>query len=144
MADFNAYKHRPSIKGRWILSHTDCSPSAFMTTLAFSWAWSMTIAEKFQQDNLYNNISTLKLPSHLWMGFLEGQHISQMNGKPTCLVEIVVGEEVWNMSDKDIQQRTKLTSLNDRINASIVSSIARMRYQNWNCGHGLPRFRFSS
>ena len=29
--------------------------------------------------------------SSLWMVFLKGQHISQMNGKPTCIVEIVVG-----------------------------------------------------
>ena len=50
-----------------------------------------------------------------------------MNGKPTtCVVEIVVGKEVWNKSRQGLI--VKLASLNDRINASIVSSMARMRY----------------
>ena len=42
------------------------------------------------------------------MVFLEDQHISQMNGKPiTCVVEIVVGEEVWNKSRQGLTVQGK-------------------------------------
>ena len=44
------------------------------------------------------------------------------------MIEIVVGEEVWNKSKKASQNSVMLASLNYRINASIVSSMVRMRY----------------
>ena len=76
-------------------------PSPFLNSIGLFKSLVYCHRWKVSTGLLYHKISTLKLVSHLWMVFLEGQHISQMNGKPTtCVVEMVVGEEVWNKSRK--------------------------------------------
>ena len=42
------------------------------------------------------------------------RHVSQMDGKPSCVVHIVVGEYGWNQSNQ-YYYRSKLASLNNQV-----------------------------
>ena len=77
-------------------------------------------------ENLRQDLCTTKFPfwnSLATSGWRCSRVIISLRwiGSHHCVVEVVVGGEVWD------HYREKSASLNDRISASIVSSTARMR-----------------
>ena len=98
----------------------------FKTVLVCSRAWSIAIAGKFPQDfyttkfPLWNSLATFG-----WCFSWISISLRWMESQQRALLKWLL-EKKFGISPE--RPHSKLASLNDRINDSIVSSMARMRY----------------
>ena len=97
------------------------------------------------RENSLQDLCTTKCPSKNSLATIDGHDISEVNWKPPCIIYVVVCKEIEQKFHQRFTIRQKSASLSEWISVRMVSSRAKTKSQNANCGlSSLHFFRNSS